>query len=113
MVEKKGESGSIKGTITIPPGYYGTVSKLIEVINEAGLKKYIVKFGRNKEERQYIALAYDANEKRVTVHTYYQYVIQFGSDIASLLGFALAHDGVWNGLFSVITQWAPYLLRPI
>ena len=33
MVEKKGESGSIKGTITIPPGYYGTVSKLIETIN--------------------------------------------------------------------------------
>ena len=37
MVDKKGESDSIKGTITIPPGYYGTVSKLIETINEAGL----------------------------------------------------------------------------
>ena len=39
LVEKKGESGSIKGTITIPPGYYGSISKLIETINEAGLKK--------------------------------------------------------------------------
>ena len=36
--KKKGESGSIKGTLTIPPGYYETVSKLIETIYEAGLK---------------------------------------------------------------------------
>ena len=47
MVDKKLESGSIKGTITIPPGYYGTVSKLIETINEAGLKKYTAKVDRN------------------------------------------------------------------
>ena len=40
MVKKKGQIGSIKETITIPPGYYGTVSKLIETINERGLKKY-------------------------------------------------------------------------
>ena len=70
---------------------------LIETINEAGLKKYTMKVGRNKDERKYITLAYDANEKRVTVHTYYQYAIQFGLDIACLLGFTLAHDGVWNG----------------
>ena len=48
MVEKKGESGSIKGTITIPPGYYGTVSKLIETIYERGLKKYTAKVDKNK-----------------------------------------------------------------
>ena len=34
------------------------------------------------------------------MHTYYQYAIQFGSDIARLLDFPLAHDGVWEGLFS-------------
>ena len=104
LVKKKGESGSINGTIPIPPGYYGTVSKLIETINEAGLKRYTMKVGRNKEERKYITLAYDANEKRVTVHTYYQYAIQFGSDIARLLGFPLANDGVWNGIFSDIIE---------
>ena len=43
LVKKKGESDSIKGTITIPPGYYGSISKLIETINKAGLKKYTVK----------------------------------------------------------------------
>ena len=31
------------------------------------------------------------------MHTYYQYAIQFISDIARLLGFPLAHDGVWDG----------------
>ena len=104
MVDKNGESDSIKGTITIPPGYYGTVSKLIETINEAGLKKYTVKADKNEEGGKHITLAYDVNEKRVTVHTYYQYAIQFGSDIARMLGFPLAHNGVWEGLFSNIIE---------
>ena len=82
MVSKKGLIGSIKGTITIPPGYHGSISKLIETINEKGLKQYTTKVGINKAERQYITLAYDANENRVTVRTHYQYAIQFGSDIA-------------------------------
>ena len=34
------------------------------------------------------------------MRTYYQYAIKFGSDISRLLGSPLAHDGVWNGLFS-------------
>ena len=55
-------------------------------------------------ERQYNTLAYDANENRVTVRTHYQYAIQFGSDIARLLGFKLAHDGVSEGLFSDIIE---------
>ena len=38
MVKKKGESGSIKGTITVPPGYYGSINKLLETINKFGLK---------------------------------------------------------------------------
>ena len=59
---------------------------------------------KNKEERKYITLSYDANEKRVTVHTYYQYAIQFGSDIARMLGFPLPHDGVWEGLLSNIIE---------
>ena len=42
LVKKKGESGSILG-------YYGTVSKLIETINETGLKKYTAKVDKNKE----------------------------------------------------------------
>ena len=61
-----------------------------------------MKVGRNKEERKYITLAHDANEKRVTVYTYYQYAIQFGSDIARLLCFPLAYDGVRKGEFSDI-----------
>ena len=69
-VLKKGLIDSIKGTIIIPPGYYGSISKIIETINEEGLKKYTVKVGRNKEERQYITLAYDANENRVTVQSH-------------------------------------------
>ena len=77
---------------------------MTEKINEEGLKKYTVKVGSNKEERQYIALAYDANENRLTVCTYYQYEIQFCSDIAGLLGFPLAHEGVWDGLFSDIIK---------
>ena len=43
MVPKKGEIGSIKGTITIQRGYHGSISKLIETINEAGLKNYTIK----------------------------------------------------------------------
>ena len=38
------------------------------------------------------------------MHTYYQYAVQFGSDIARLLDFPLAHHGVWTGLFSDIIE---------
>ena len=67
-----------------------------------------MKVGRNKEERKYIALAYDANENRVNVRTYYQYAIQFGSDIARLLGFPLAHDGYGRDYLVDITNGYHY-----
>ena len=38
------------------------------------------------------------------MYTYNQYAIQFGSDIARLLGFPLAHVGVWNGQISDIIE---------
>ena len=38
------------------------------------------------------------------MYTYYQYAIQFGSDIARLLGFPLVNDGIWNGQFSDIME---------
>ena len=38
------------------------------------------------------------------MRTHYQYAIQFGSDIARLLGFPLEHDGVSEGIFSDIIE---------
>ena len=38
------------------------------------------------------------------MYTYYQYAIQFSSDIARMLGFPLAHNDEWNGLFSNIIE---------
>ena len=38
------------------------------------------------------------------MRTYYHYTIKFGSDIARLLGFPLAHGGEWDGLFSDIIE---------
>ena len=52
MMKKKGESDSIKETLTIPPGYYDTIDKFLEAIEEAGLKKYLMKVGRTKEKKK-------------------------------------------------------------
>ena len=104
MVKKKGESDSIRETLTIPPGYYDTIDKFLEAIEEAGLKKYVMKVGRTKEKKKTIALTYDSAEGKVTVRTLYQFAIQFASDIARLLGFPLAHDDVYDDRFSAIIE---------
>ena len=74
--KKKGDEDAVKAKLTIPPGYYTSIEKLIEVINKEKLNKF-----------QFVTITYNDINKSVTVSTEKQYDIQFGDDIARLLGF--------------------------
>ena len=106
MLKKFGETGSIKKTLIIPPGYYDSIGKLIKAIEKAGLKKYVQKTRANNTvtTKKLIIIHYNAVESKVTVHTFNQYGIQFGFDIARLLGFPVSYEGVWNGNYSSIIE---------
>ncbi len=105
--KKQTDSSSIKATLIIPPGYYDTIDKLIEAIWEAGLKRYVSRTRVNKSlvtTKKLIMIHYDAVESKVTVRTLNQFAVQFGIDIARLLGFPVSYEGVWNGNYSSIIE---------
>lgn len=105
MRKKKGDDYAIKGTIIVPPGYYDSIENLIETIDEAGLSKRFLSAAAGPKRRS-ITISYDEKEKKVTVTTLRQYAVQFGSDIASLLGFALSYEPEWGGKFTKIMEGA-------
>ncbi len=66
---------------SIPSGSYDSIEKLISIMQHLILRRYTI---RNING---ITISYDAETKRVTVETKFNYAIRFGSDISILLGF--------------------------
>ena len=101
MRKKKGDYYSHKGKLIIPPGYYN-VEDLITAIDKSGLSKYVTR--KNNEVLKSVLITFDKVEKKVTVEAKHQYAIQFGCDIATVLGFPLAYDAEFGDKYSKIIE---------